>query len=556
MSFLPVPAPAADPYAAGPGPVVLDAVTRTFSSGAAVHSALDAVDLVAAPGARVGLIGENGSGKSTLLRIVAGLDRPDSGSVRAPADLVHLAQQPDLGPAGTVGDLLGASLRPLREAVARLEALALRIAEAADGADGLATEYDRVLAWATHHDAWDADRRAEVTAAALGVANLGRDRPLRTLSGGQRTRVALAAALVRRPACLLLDEPTNHLDDTALDLLERSLADYPGVVLAASHDRTFLDTVCTELIDLDAGRLGTDGLGGRRFGGSFSQYLEHRARSRQRWEERYRTEQEEIRLLRAQTRIGTDAVARGRGPRDNDKFVHAFQGSRVERAHARRVHDAERRLAEAEETQVRRPPQPLRFFGRLAEGSGDGLALTVRDLRVDGRVSVDVLDVRRGDKLLVTGPNGSGKSSLLDVLAGRLAPDAGTVVVGARRTRLLAQDPELGDGTRSARAAYAGALGPDRAERIPLRALGLLHPRDAEKPLAALSLGQRRRLSLAIAVADGPDLLLLDEPTNHLSLTLVGELEEALVVSTGSVVLTSHDRWLRRRWEGPVHALG
>ena len=425
-----------------------------------------------------------------------------------------------------------------------------------------AAEYDRVLAWAVAHDAWDADRRAEITAAALGVADLDRSRPVDTLSGGQRTRLALAAALVRRPACLLLDEPTNHLDDEALDLLERELVAMPGVVVAASHDRTFLDRVATELLDLDAGALGTDGRGGRRFGGSFTAYLDEQARSRRRWEETWAAQQEEITRLREKARTDLRAVAAGRGPTDNDKFIHAFKGAGVERARARRVHDAERRLEVAEREAVRKPPEPLRFRGAMTTGADGGLAVSVRGLRVAGtpgappRVELDRLDVPAGEKLLVTGPNGSGKSTLLAVLAGRLVPDAGRVDVRARRVAFVEQDPDVGPAGRTAGAAYAELVGATTAEEVPLRTLGLLHPRDHGTAVGALSVGQRRRLALAVAVAAGPDLLLLDEPTNHVSLRLAAELEEALGRAPGTVVVTSHDRWLRARWEGPSLALG
>ena len=527
-------------------------LVRSHAARAGRPPVLDGVDLVAAPGTRVGLIGENGSGKSTLLRLLAGVDTPDGGTLTVPADRVYLPQEPDLGDGGTVGDLLDAALRPLHDAVAELERLAAGLA---DGSGAAA--YDRVLAWAIAHDAWDADRRAEVTAGTLGVADLERDRPVATLSGGERTRLAMAAALVRRPAVLLLDEPTNHLDDAALELLERSLVELPGVVVAASHDRTFLDRVCTELLDLDAGELGTDGYGGRRFGGSFTEYLDAAAASRRRWEERFAAEQEEIAALREKARAGLSTIAPGRGPRDNDKFIHAFKGAGVERTRARRVHDAQRRLEVAEREAVRRPPRPLEFAGHLTgDAPAGGLAVSVRDLRVDGRLRLDLLDLAVGEKLLVTGPNGAGKSTLLAVLHSDLLPDAGTVDVRARRVGLLAQDPDVGPPDRSAATAYADAVGVQRAETVPLRELGLLHPREHGTAVGELSLGQRRRLALAVVVADAPDLLLLDEPTNHVSLRLAGELESALGTAPGSVVVTSHDRWLRRRWEGPHLAVG
>ena len=154
----------------------------------------------------------------------------------------------------------------------------------------------------------------------------------------------------------------------------------------------------------------------------------------------------------------------------------------------------------------------------------------------------------------MTGANGSGKSTLLGVLSGRLAPTAGSVDVDARTVRELTQDPQVADPTRSALAAYDDAVR-TLADPPPLRELGLLHPRDHRTAVGHLSVGQRRRLALAVAIAASPDLLLLDEPTNHVSLALAGELEQALATSPGGIVVASHDRWLRRRWEGPELAL-
>jgi macrolide transport system ATP-binding/permease protein len=177
--------------------------------------------------------------------------------------------------------------------------------------------------------------------------------------------------------------------------------------------------------------------------------------------------------------------------------------------------------------------------------------VSVRDLEVDGRLSVPRCDVASGGGLLVTGANGSGKSTLLKVLAGRLAPTSGTAAVSARRVGYLPQDVTFARADSTAGATYDAATG----SPVPLADLGLLHPRETSQPVGVLSTGQQRRLGLAILVARRPDLLLLDEPTNHISLALAEELEEALQRSPGCVVLASHDRWLRRQWTGPVLAL-
>ena len=253
--------------------------------------------------------------------------------------------------------------------------------------------------------------------------------------------------------------------------------------------------------------------------------------------------------LRAATRIGTSAIAHNRPPRDNDKYIYGFKGANVDRTLARRKRDAERRLAIAERDQVRKPRPPLELRADLTGAGSTGRMVQVRDLEVEGRLRVDRLDVEEGEHLLVSGANGSGKTTLLGVLSGRLQATSGTVSVAARRVAELVQDVQFEEPGRSARATYDALVGAERSARTPLGQLGLVPPDRHGTPVALLSVGQRRRLGLAVAVAAAPDLLLLDEPTNHISLALAGELEEALQTTVGTVVVASHDRWLRRRWD-------
>jgi macrolide transport system ATP-binding/permease protein len=515
---------------------------------------LHGLDLTAHPGRRIGLVGENGSGKSTFLHAIAGTLAARavvSGTVERPADLVMLGQEPPFDDRESVADVLARTLAPLREMVADVERWSARLTE--DGGD---TAYAAALDRAIAHDAWDADRRAVESAERLGLGVLDPDRRVGTLSGGERTRLALATVMTTRPACLLLDEPTNHLDDVAVDQLSSFLRELPGVVLLASHDRVLLDDVCTDLFDLDPSELGTDGQGGRRFGGGWTAYEEHRRSVRRRWEETYAAQQDELARLRAATAIDASAIAHNRPPRDNDKHIYGFKGANVARALARRKKDAGRRLAVAERDQVRKPRPPLRFAAELTAGRASGRIVQVRDLVVAGRLGLERLDVVAGEHLLVSGANGSGKSTLLGVLAGRLHPTTGSVDVSARRVAELAQDVRFAQPGRSARATYDGLVGAEVAARMPLRGLGLLPPSQHATPVGLLSVGQRRRLALAVALAAEPDLLLLDEPTNHISLALAGELEAALRKTPGSVVVASHDRWLRRRWDGAELRLG
>jgi macrolide transport system ATP-binding/permease protein len=527
-----------------PQPVVVSGLDVRFGTRPVLHD----VDLTAQPGRRIGLVGENGSGKSTLLRAVAGTLPARAvvqGSVQRPAEVVMLGQEPPFADHHTVAAVLARTLAPLRQMVADVERLSGALAD--EGGD---TAYADALDLAVAHDAWDADRRAAEAAERLGLGALEPARAIGTLSGGQRTRLALATIMTTRPGCLLLDEPTNHLDDEAVEQLTAFLRGLPGVVLLASHDRVLLDDVCTDLFDLDPSALGTDGSGGRRFGGGWTAYDVHRRAARRRWEETYEAQQEELGRLRAATRIGTSAIAHDRPPRDNDRYYYSFKGGRVDRTLARRKKDAERRLDLAEQEQVRKPRPPLRLRADLTGTGAAGRLVQVRDLVVDGRLRVARLDLDAGRHLLVSGVNGSGKSTLLGVLSGRIPPTSGTVSVTARRVAELVQDVTFERPGRGARATYDALVGPQRSAETPLRDLGLLPASQHATAVRLLSVGQRRRLGLAVAIASAPDLLLLDEPTNHLSLALAGELEEALATTPGTVVVATHDRWLRRRWAG------
>ncbi|MGW3660800.1 ABC-F family ATP-binding cassette domain-containing protein [Streptomyces sp. NPDC005151] len=511
---------------------------------------LDGVSLTASPGHRIGLIGENGVGKSTLLRVLAGLDEPDAGSVTRPGDLGFLHQEMPFDAASTIAAVLDEALREAREDLAELDRLGeelARVPEDDPSHQELLDTYGRRLEQAQDRESWDADRRAALVLDGLGLAAVGHDRTLGSLSGGQRGRLALAALLVRRPSALLLDEPTNHLDGGAAAFLEEQVRSLPGTVVAASHDRAFLDAVCTDLIDLDPAVDGPV-----RHGGNYSAYLAEKRAERERWERRYAEEQQELEELR-EAGVTAHRVAPDRGRTDNEKMGYGHRAGRVQNQISRRVRNATRRLAELERTQVPEPPRPLRFAaGDLAARAQEGPQplVALRDVRVPGRLALKDLEVSATDRLLVTGGNGAGKSTLLAVLAGHLFAE-GEVRRRRRLTvGLLTQDTVFDRPERTVRDTYESALGPARAERAPLDSLGLLVEADLDRPVGRLSVGQRRRLALALLVARPPQLLLLDEPTNHLSPRLCDELEEALGTGPGAIVVASHDRWLRRRWRG------
>jgi len=512
---------------------------------------LAGISLTASPGHRIGLIGENGVGKSTLLRVLAGVDEPDAGSVIRPGDLGFLHQEMPYDVDSTIAAVLDEALREAREDLAELDRLSEELARAPEDDPGhrkLLDAYGRRLEQAQDRESWDADRRAALVLDGLGLGAFGHDRTLGSLSGGQRGRLALAALLVRRPSALLLDEPTNHLDDGAAAFLEEQVRGLPGTVVVASHDRVFLDAVCTNLIDLDPAVDGPV-----RYGGNYSAYLSEKRAERERWERRYAEEQEELAELRHAAGVTAHRVGPDRGRTDNEKMGYGHRAGRVQSQISRRVRNATRRLEELERTQLAEPPRPLRLAaGDLAARAGEGSRplVSLHDVRVPGRLALDGLEVSATDRLLITGGNGAGKSTLLAVLAGRL-PAEDQVHWRRRLTvGLLTQDTVFVRPDRTVRDTYEQSLGAQRAEKVPLGSLGLMHETDLDKPVGQLSVGQRRRLALALLVARPPQLLLLDEPTNHLSPALCDELEAALGPGPGAIVVASHDRWLRRRWQG------
>ncbi|WP_225216865.1 ABC-F family ATP-binding cassette domain-containing protein [Arthrobacter pullicola] len=530
------------------------------------------VSVTVSPGQRTGLIGENGAGKSTLLRITAGIETPDSGSVHRPESTGFLRQEMASDRGLSMDRVLEAAVAPVRSLGAQLTGLAERLGSEPDD-PAVADAYDRVLQEAEHSGLWSLDARIAAVVDGLGLGAVPRSHSVDALSGGQRRRLSLAALLLERPFALLLDEPTNHLDDGALDFLADELAGWPGPVLMASHDRWFLDTAATDLVDLDPGS-GAEGYGGPtvqgiRYTGGYSGYLRARAGARRRWEEAWRAQEAERQRLQQIAEVDGRSVFHTTAPKSEVRGARKFYSDKAAKTVGGRVQAARRGLAELERSAVPVPPPPLRFHGIPGGGlvspaagpAADSVPETVREeilclagAAVPGRLQPQTLVLRAGDRVLVEGPNGAGKSTLLELLAGTVAPASGRVVrVSGLTVGLLRQEdrwPDLevtaGDAYRS-RLAEPG-LAPSLAE------LGLLHPGVDGLRLAELSPGQRRRVALAVLVAEPPQLLLLDEPTNHLSLALAGELEQAIADYPGTVVLASHDQWLRRRWTG--HRLG
>jgi macrolide transport system ATP-binding/permease protein len=540
-----------------------DAVLRIDGLSAQIAGThiLTNLSFTVSPGQRIGLIGENGSGKSTLLHAVhgslprgattAGTIDTGSGSHRARVGLLH--QQAPFAPADTIGQALESAVAVERQVARDLES-------AADPYDEQA--YTKAIDLAERLDIWETDARISATLAGLGLSHIPTDRPTGELSGGQQARLSLAWLLLNRPDILLLDEPTNHLDDAATTYLVSVLSAWKGPVLFASHDRAFLDIAASGIVDLDPApsMVGQDG-GVTRYTGNYSDYLAAREDVRVRWERRYRDEQAELKRLRAGVRDNHTVGHVGAPPRTEGKLAKKFYADRNAKVVSRRVNDSRSRLEKLEEEQVRKPPKELTFAGLTAASAGttrepaEGPVVVASCISVEGRLPGTSLTLNGTEKLLVTGPNGSGKSTLLSVLAGQLTPDAGSLTVTGVRTGYLTQDVDLpgphdrGD-DRTVERAYRDLVGEELAEEVPLSTFGLIHPRDENRPLVDLSLGQQRRVALAVLLADPPEVLLLDEPDNHLSLSLVTALEEAIPEYPGAVVVASHDRWLRERWSG------
>ena len=541
--------------------VRVDGVSRSFAD----RRVLTNVSFVVARDARVGLIGENGAGKSTLLRIVAGVERADTGAVETPARVGLLRQEFPFPVQARVGTVLDDALSESSAAEAEVEQAAVAVAEEHTGA---ADRLERALVQADLADAWTARTRRASVIAGLGLEAIEDYVVVSELSGGQRSRLALAALLLARPTALLLDEPTNHLDDGAVAFLQRTLSDWPGPVLFASHDRAFLDQTATRIVDLDPTPIplaavvttgdGTSTDAGSGYGvqssrGGYSRYLEQRQAQQERWRRQYQLEQEELVDLRRQVDVAARTTNSKTSPRTEARIAKKFYADRDAKVTSRKVRNAAARLAALEDSQVREPSPVLAFAG-MPPSSADtaaGPLLCASAVEVAARLATTTLTVDHGQKILVTGQNGAGKSTLLNVLNGTLTPTSGTVQrANLITTALLAQDVAFDDPTLSARQVYEQALGPVRAQVRPLADLGLVADRDLDRQVGALSVGQQRRLALALVIADPPSVLLLDEPTNHLSLALAEELEHALDAHAGAVVLASHDLWLRRRWHG------
>ncbi|MFD0005026.1 TlrC/CarA/OleB/SrmB family ABC-F type ribosomal protection protein [Streptomyces sp. NPDC127178] len=515
------------------------------------RTVLDQVSFTLKPGEKAGLIGDNGSGKSTLLRLIAGQERPDSGEliVTAADGIGYLPQIIPLPPTHTVQDAVDLALADLRALEAEL-----RQAEQAlgDGADptALAT-YAALLERFEAREGYDADHRVDLALHHLGLPALPRDRRLGTLSGGERSRLALAAVLAGRPELLLLDEPTNDLDDRAVRWLEAQLRAHRGTVLAVTHDRVFLERLTSTVLEAEAGKV-------TRYGDGYAGYRTAKAAERRNRLHEYQEWRAE--LARNERPAAGHAVRLDGIPRKTPLANFGHGGFRARgRAHGAmaRIRNARERVGRLTANPVAPPPQPLTFTARIGT-AGDGTDTSAAELpsvqlsnvRVGHRLHLDSLTLGPSGRLLVTGPNGAGKTTLLKLLAGELRPDEGSVRVPGRVGHLRQDETPWPSDLTVAEAFALGRVGSAGEHADALLALGLFRPAELRLRIGELSYGQRRRVELARLVTEPADLLLLDEPTNHLSPTLVEELQAALAHYPGAIVLVTHDRALRAQFRG------
>jgi ATP-binding cassette ChvD family protein len=478
------------------------------------------------PGAKIGVLGPNGAGKSTLLRIMAGVEEPTSGEAR-PAKGIKigfLPQEPDLDPGKDVLGNIEMGVSETRALLDRFNALNIKLGESLSDAEmeKVMEEHGRVMAEIEAKNAWELDRTLEIAMDALRVPP--GDSDVRTLSGGERRRVALCRLLLTRPDLLLLDEPTNHLDAESVAWLERFLHEYPGTVVAVTHDRYFLDNVAGWILELDRGQ-------GIPWEGNYSSWLEQK---------RQRLAQEEKAESARQRTLAREL-----------EWVRMSPRARQAKSKAR---------VSAYEELLRQESEKRSEISEITIPAGPRLGNVVVDAKdltkgYGDRVLIDGLSFHLppGGIVGIIGPNGAGKTTLFRLIAGIEKPDSGTLRIGDTvKLAYVDQSRDSLEGSKTVWEEISGGedlihLGDrDVPSRSYVAAFNFKGP-DQQKLVKNLSGGERNRVHLAKVLRSGGNLLLLDEPTNDLDVDTLRALEDAVLSFAGCVCVISHDRWFLDR---------
>ena len=476
------------------------------------------------PGAKIGVLGYNGSGKSTLMRIMAGIDTDIQGEARPQPgiNIGYLPQEPDLDPAKDVRGNVEDGLGEIKNAQDRLNEVYAAYAEPDADFDALAAEQAKLEAILQAGDAHNLDQKLDKAATALNLPPWDSD--VTKLSGGERRRVALCRLLLSAPDMILLDEPTNHLDAQSVAWLERFLDDFPGTVVAVTHDRYFLDNVAGWILELDRGH-------GIPYEGNYSNWLEQK-------EKRLA---QEAKTEAARTKAMSQELE---WVRSNPKGRQAKSKARLRQFEDLQNPTTQKR---SETNEIYIPPGPR--LGELVYEL-EGVSKSFGDRQLYDNLS---MTVPRGTIVGIIGPNGAGKSTFFKLLTGQEQPDSGTIRIGDTvDAAYVDQSRDHLDDDKTIWEEISG--GHDIMKvgnyEVPSRAyVGRFNFKgtDQQKRVGKLSGGERNRVHLAKLLAAGGNVLLLDEPTNDLDVETLRALEDALLAYPGCVLVISHDRWFLDR---------